>query len=113
MDRCFVFVFCKMPVNTVIADIEFTTDKPFPEGGITGVKHSVPLLVPVQQISIFRKAIREIIQAEPIVNRFIIYIRLGLEFLRRIIIILFLPMNRNLGFIYFILIFFAHGFYSF
>ena len=68
MDRCFVFILGKVPVYTVVADIQFAADIPFPQWCVTGVKCGVPLLVPGQQISIFIEAFREIIQAEPVIN---------------------------------------------
>jgi hypothetical protein len=79
MESCLVFVFGKVPVNAVVADIELAADKPFPEGGITGIKGGMPGLVPIQKISILPETVREIIQAEPVINRPIVYICLGNE----------------------------------
>ena len=68
MQGCLVPVLGKMPVNAIITYIELATDKPFPQGRITGIQYSIPGLVPVQHIGILCEALRKIVQAEPVIN---------------------------------------------
>jgi hypothetical protein len=68
MKCCLVLVLGQVPVKTVIADIELAAYKPFPERGVAGIENGVPFLVPVKQVSILRKTVRKIVQAEPVVN---------------------------------------------
>ena len=62
--RGFVFVLCEMPIDAVVAGIEFAADKPFPERRIAGVQRGVPILIPMQQLGVFAKAFGEIFFAE-------------------------------------------------
>ena len=95
MDRRLVLVLRQMSVNTVVTSIELATDKPIPEGWITGVQGLFPILVPIQQVCVLLKTFGKILQAEPIVNSLIRHVCLGNKFRRRIIISFLLPVHGN------------------
>src|SRR5882757_7823608 len=62
--RRLVFVFGKVPVDAVVAGVEFAADKPFPKWRIAGVQRGVPILIPMQEVGILAKTFRKILLAE-------------------------------------------------
>ena len=64
MNGSFVFVFCKMAVNAVIADIYESALKPFPAWCIACIKDLVPLFIPGKKFGKLNITIRKIIKTE-------------------------------------------------
>ena len=98
VDRGLVLVPGEMAVDAVIAGIDTAADKPLPEWRRARVERDVPGPVPVEKIGIFLEAVREIVEAEPVENRFVGQVRLGNEFLWRMDVGFFLPVDRDLSF---------------
>ena len=98
MNRRLVLVFGQMTVHAVITGIDLSALEPFVARGIAGIQDLVPVFVPGQQIGVFLEAVREIIQAETVIDFFIGHIGLGDEFRCGIIESFFLPVNGNLSF---------------
>src|SRR5580698_8150848 len=48
----FVFVFGEMAVDAVVAGVQLSADKPFPEGRIARVESLAPGLVPVEKLRV-------------------------------------------------------------
>src|SRR5579863_6408004 len=88
----------EMAVNAVVAGIEFPADEPFPERGIRSVERFAPGLVPIEQLGVDVETFWEVFFAEFFDERGIGEIGLRFEFLRRVEILLFFPMHRNLRF---------------
>jgi hypothetical protein len=87
-----------MAVDAVVAGIDQAAFEPFETGCVTGVQDLVPVFVPGEHFSEISVIIRKIFQAEAIVDGRVGQIGLTDEFGRRIIILLFLPMDSDLGF---------------
>ena len=67
-NKCgFIGVLGQVPVHAVVAGIEFAAGIPLPERSVTGIERGVPVLVPVQQVSIFTVAFGKILFAEALV----------------------------------------------
>ena len=97
-DRSLIFVLLEMPVDAVVAGIQLATDKPLPARRIAGVKHCMPVLIPVQQFGVCFKALGKIVQAEPLIYPRVSHIGLSNKLCRRMEIFLFLPVHSNLRF---------------
>jgi len=87
-----------MAVETVVAGVDFPANEPLPEWRIARVERLVPLLVPAEHLRVLVEALRKVIQREALVDAGILQVRLLDELLRRIEVLFFLPVNRNLGF---------------
>ena len=96
--RGFVFVFGEMAVDAVVAGVEFSADEPFPEGRIGGVERVVPGLVPIEQLGVDVEAFGEMFFAEFFYEGGIDEIGLGYEFLGRVEVLFFFPMDGDLRF---------------
>src|SRR6516164_11419663 len=86
-----------MAINAVVTGIEPTADKPFPEGRMASVQRDVPILVPVEEIRVLLKALRKVVEAEAVEDSRVLQVGLSDECFRRANIVLFLPVDRNLG----------------
>src|SRR5580704_12356616 len=91
-------MFGKMTVNAVVASIEFSAHKPFPEGRIGSVERFAPGLVPIEQLGVNVETLGKVFFAEFFNERGIDEVGLRFEFLRRVEILFFFPMYRNLRF---------------
>ena len=106
--RGLVLVFREVPVDAVVADVEFAADEPFPEGRVRSVQGFAPGLVPIEERGVIIEAFGETLFAEFLDESGVGKIGLRDEFLRRAVITLFFPMDRNLRFadFVFVLVFF-------
>jgi len=94
----FVFVLGEMAVNAVVGGVEFAADEPFPERRVGGVEGFRPLFVPVEKIGVVVEALWEVFFGEFFDKGGVGEIGLGFEFLRRMEIFLFLPVDGDLCF---------------
>src|SRR5262249_62132231 len=74
-----------------------TPVNPAANGRMAGIERDVPALVPVEEIRILLKAVRKLVEAEAVEDSRVFQVRLSDECFGRANIILFLPVNRNLG----------------
>src|SRR5216683_41142 len=72
-----VLIFGEMAVDAVVTGVEFSSDKPFPEGRMAGVERLAPGLVPMEEGSVVVVALRKIFFAEFLNESGIDKIRLG------------------------------------
>src|SRR6516162_4126525 len=86
-----------MAIYAVVTGIELTADEPSPEGRMTGVKRYIPALVPVEEIRVFLKALRKPIEAKAVEDSRVLQVGPSDKCLRWANVILFLPVDRNLG----------------
>jgi hypothetical protein len=86
-----------MAIDAVVTSVEPTAAEPSPERRIARIERHVPGLVPVEKISILLEAVRKLLEAESFEDRVVGQVGLSDEFLRRVDVSLFLPMDRNLG----------------
>src|SRR6516225_5407890 len=86
-----------MAIDAVVTGIQSTADKPFPEGRVAGVQRDVPILVPVEKIRVFLKALRKVVEAESVEDSRVLQVSLSGECLWRANVVLFLPVDRNLS----------------
>src|ERR1700676_1441639 len=87
-----------MAVDAVVAGVEFSSDEPFPEGGIGSVESFAPGLVPIEQLGVDVEAFRKVFFAEFFHEGGIGEIGLSFKFFGRVKIFFFFPMNGNLRF---------------
>ncbi len=85
----FVFVFREMAVDA---------DEPFPEGRMAGVQRLAPGLVPMEEGSVMVETFGKMLLAEFLNESGIDKIRLGDEFLGRMEVLFFLPVDGDLRF---------------
>src|SRR6516225_1404518 len=86
-----------MAINAVVTGIEPTADEPSPEGRMTGVKRYIPALVPVEESRVLLKAFRKLVEAEAVEDTRVLQVGLSDEWFWGTNIVLFLPVDRNLG----------------
>ena len=96
--RHFVAVERQVPVHTVVAGIDASAHKPLKAGRIAAVQRGVPLLVPVQQVRIFFKTFREVIQAEALKDGAVRQVGLRHKRSAGRQQVFLLPVHGNLGF---------------
>ncbi len=89
-----------VPVDAIVGSVQLAADEPVPEGGRGGVQRGVPALVPGQQVGILREALGELVLGELFEDRRIGAVGLSHESWRRLVVVLFPPVNRDLGFGY-------------
>src|SRR5215472_13479840 len=87
-----------MAVNTVKGYVELSADKPLPERGITGIESRVPVVVPGEQVAVLAEALGKILLAEALVHGGIAKVGLSYKSGAGIIVLLFSPVDRDLGF---------------
>jgi hypothetical protein len=87
-----------MSIDAVVAGVDLSADEPFPERRIARVERLVPFLVPGEHLRVLVEALRKILQRESLGDVRIPEIRLLHEFLGRIEVLLFLPVDGNLRF---------------
>ena len=80
MNGGLVLVFWKVPVDAIVAGVDFAADEPLPAGRVAGIERGVPILIPIQEIGVFLEALRKVVEAEPVINPRIGHVRLGDEF---------------------------------
>src|SRR5882762_932481 len=97
--RRFVFVFGKVPVDAVVAGVEFAADKPFPKWRVAGVQCGVPIPIPMQQFGVLAKTFRKILLAETLDHRWVVQIGLANKFRRGIKTLFFFPVHGDLRFV--------------
>jgi hypothetical protein len=97
VNRRLVLVLGEMTIDAVITGVNPAADEPFPERRIARVERDVPGPVPVEKIGILLEAIRKVIEAESFKDHFVGHVGLGNECLRRFDVVLFLPVDRDLG----------------
>src|ERR1700756_1288628 len=86
-----------MAIHAVVGGVELAPDEPFPEGWITGVERSMPILVPVQHVGVLPETFGILVFAEPVENVGISQIGLADKFGGGILIFLSPPMDRDLS----------------
>src|SRR5262249_2965882 len=86
-----------MAIDAVVTGIEPTAGEPFPEGWMTGVKRHIPALVPVEKICVLLKALWKLIEAKAVEDNRVFQVGLRNECFWRANIVLFLPVDCNLG----------------
>ena len=91
-------VLLQVPVHAVVARVDLAADEPFPERRVAGVEHGVIGLEPGQHVRIGLEAVGEAVEAELLEHARVPHVRLCLELLRRLIVLLFLPVHGDLGF---------------
>src|SRR5207245_6519885 len=91
----------QVPIDTVVGGVQPPTDKPLPEGCVAGVEGGVPVLLPGEEIRVLLEAFREVLLLEPVENSRVAGIGLANEFRGRDEVLLFSPVDRDLGFGYF------------
>jgi hypothetical protein len=109
MDGGLVSAGFQVAVDTVVTGIDQPAFEPFVAGCVTGIQDLVPVFVPGEQFRVFRVTVREIVQAEPVIDGWIGQVGLSDEFGGRIVVRLFLPVDSDLGFRGFDNIFSAHA----
>src|SRR5580704_13177259 len=90
-----------MPIDAVVACVQLPADKPLPKWRIARVECGVPVLIPIQQIGVRAKAFGEIFLVKMGHERWIVEVCLSDEFCGREEKILFLPVHRDLSFVFF------------
>src|SRR6516165_4759149 len=86
-----------MAIDAVVTGIELTADEPSPERRMTGVKRYIPALVPVEEIRVFLKALRKLVEAKAVEDSRVFQVGLSDKCLRWANVVLFLPVDRNLS----------------
>src|SRR5271157_5478765 len=97
-----VAVLGEVPIDAVVAGVDLASDEPLPARGVARVQGRVPVLVPFEQVGVLFEAVREVVQAEALVNLLVRHVRLGNEIPRWVEEPLLLPVHgyfrlRNLG----------------
>ena len=108
MDRGLVLILGQVPVNAVVAGVDFAAFKPFKARCVTRIEYFIPIFIPSQQFGEFSVIVGEILQFETFENSWIGEVGLTDETCRWMIIVFFLPMNRNFSFRSFDEIFLTH-----
>ena len=88
----------EMAIDAVVGGVEFAAHEPFPERRVGGVEGFRPLFVPVEEIGVVVETLRKIFLGEFFDEGEIGEIGLGFEFLRRMEIFLFFPVDGDLCF---------------
>jgi hypothetical protein len=96
--RGLVLVLRQVAVDAVAGDVELAADEPLPERRLAGVEDRVPPLVPGEHLRVFLEAFREVLLREAFVDRGVLHVRLRDEAGGRRVVLLFLPMDRDLRF---------------
>jgi hypothetical protein len=66
VDRRLVLVSRQMAIDAVVTGIELTANEPSPEGRMPRVERNIPILVPVEEICVFLKALWKVVEAESV-----------------------------------------------
>ena len=93
----FVFVLGEVAIDAVVGGIEFAADEPFPEGRAGSVERFAPPLVPMEKVGVAVKTLGKVFFGELFYERCVDEIGLSLEFLGRMEILLFFPVDGDLG----------------
>ncbi len=96
VDRGLVLVFSEMAIDAVVTGVDSAADEPSPERRIARVERDVPGLVPVEKIGVLLEAVREVVETESFKDRLVGQVGLNNEFLWRVNVGLFLPVDRDL-----------------
>src|SRR6266849_2351629 len=96
VDRRLVPVPGEMAIDAVVTGVDSAADEPSPERRIARVERHVPGLVPVEKIGVLLEAVREVIETESFKDRLVGQVGLNNEFLWRVNVGLFLPVDRDL-----------------
>ena len=86
----------EVPIDAVDACVQTSADPPLPERRIARIENRVPLAIPRQHLGVLREALREVLLAEPLQQCRVVSVRLRDERLRRRVVLLLTPMNRDL-----------------
>jgi hypothetical protein len=97
VDRRLVLVLGEMAIDAIVTGVDPAADEPSPERWVARVERDVPGPVPVEKIGILLEAVREVVETESFKDAFLGQVGPGNEFLRRVNVVLFLPMDRDLG----------------
>src|SRR5262249_600337 len=97
VDRRLVLVLAEMAIDTVITGVDSASDEPFPERRIARVERDVPGPVPVEKIGVLFETVREVAETESFKDRLVGQVGLNNEFLWRVNVVLFLPVDRDLS----------------
>jgi hypothetical protein len=98
MDRGLVLILSEMAIDAIIAGVDLAADIPLPERSIAGVERLVPAFVPIQEIGILVEAVGKLVQRKSLKDVSVGQVGLGDKTCRRVVLFLFLPMDRNLSF---------------
>jgi len=85
-----------MAVDTVVASVQPTADKPLPERRIACVERRFPLSVPAEQVPVLIEALREVLLTESPENGRVGRVCLPDKVRRRVIVLLLTPVNGDL-----------------
>ena len=98
VDRRLVLVFGEMAIDAVVTGIDPAADEPSPKRRIARIKRDVPGQVPMKKIGVLLEAVRDVIETESIKDRFVRQVGLRDKSRWRVDVVLFLPVDRDLGF---------------
>src|SRR5260370_9235818 len=85
-----------MAIDAVVTGVDSAADEPSPERRIARVERDVPGLVPVEKIGVLLEAVREVVETESFKDRLVGQVGLNNEFLWRVNVGLFLPLDPAL-----------------
>src|SRR5918996_224026 len=94
--RCLVTTGRQVAVDTVVGGVQTTADKPFPKRWVISVQRRVPVRVPSEQVGVFLEALGEVLFAESVKDVWVGSVCLGDELRRRVVVVLFSPVNGDL-----------------
>jgi hypothetical protein len=86
-----------VPVDAVVGGVQLSPGEPLPERRVAGIQNRVERLVPGQQVCVFGKAAGEILLGEPVIDGRVGCVGLRDERRRRLDVLLFAPVNCDLG----------------
>src|SRR6185312_2474132 len=98
VDRRLVLVLGEMAIDAIVTGVDPAADEPSPEWRIARIECDVPGPVPVKEIGVLSEAVRDIVETETIKDRLVYQVGLRDKSLWRVDVVLFLPVNRDLGF---------------
>jgi hypothetical protein len=96
-DGGLVAVLGEVAVDAVEARVELAADEPLPEGSVARVQGRVPVLVPGEKVRVFLEALGEVLFCEPLEDGGVVGVGLADEPGRWVEVLLFLPVDCDLG----------------
>ena len=96
VNRRLILVLGEVAIDAVVAGIDATADKPSPEWRGARVERDVPRLVPVEKVGVLLEVFGKLVEAESLEDGLVFQVGLSNEFLWRMEVSLFLPMDGDL-----------------